>query len=106
MTRRAAKRKPKPKRIDWIDKLTAEVTALGEHVIAMRRELHNAITPRPELVDNDPPIGVVAAAELSGKSAKVLRALIDKGEPIGEYHAANDRYLVRMRALSEYLKRR
>ena len=56
--------------------------------------------PAPE---SDPPIGVVAASQISGTSAKRLRRLIDRGAPIGEYNAATDRYLVRMGALSAYL---
>jgi hypothetical protein len=95
---RAARRK-RPKRArppSELTRLHGEVIELQQHVMAMRRELREAITPRPEPVDNDPPIGVVAAAELSGKSAKVLRRLIDRGVPIGEYVA--DRYVVRMGA--------
>ena len=70
------------------------------------RELRALIEQRLPAVpapESDPPIGVVAASQISGTSAKRLRRLIDRGAPIGEYNAATDRYLVRMGALSAYL---
>jgi hypothetical protein len=89
-----------------IQQMRCEILRLGEIVLRMERTIDLAVRPTPEPVDPDPPVGVVSAAELSGKSAKVLRRLIDTGVPIGEYVAATDRYVVRMGALTAYLKDR
>jgi hypothetical protein len=82
----------------------AEVVASGLIVARLQRTLDLALTPRPEPIDPDRAIGVVSAAELSGKSAKTLRRLIDRGAGFGWYDGATGRYVVRMGALAEYLK--
>jgi len=81
----------------------AEVVASGLIVARLERALDAALTPRPEPIDPDPPVGVVAAAELSGKSAKTLRRLIDRGAGFGWYDGATGRYVVRLGALRDHL---
>ena len=88
-----------PKRADAT---AQELAALHAELRELRALIEQRLpaVPAPE---SDPPIGVVAASQISGTSAKRLRRLIDRGAPIGEYNAATDRYLVRMGALSAYL---
>jgi hypothetical protein len=60
--------------------IAARIDALAAEVAALRAVIERRV-PAPTPVDDDAPVGVVSAAGLSGKSAKVLRGLIDDGAP-------------------------
>jgi hypothetical protein len=113
MTRRAAKPKPRQDAMARevaamraeLSRTRGELVALGLIVAGLRRDLHDALRPMLEPVDNDPPVGVVSAAEISGKSRKWLCLRIDKGESFGWIDGATEHYVVRLRALRDYLVR-
>jgi hypothetical protein len=104
----AARRKPKrrklrvPVRIDPLCELKAEVVALGEHVIAMRRELREAVTPTPIANGDDDLIGVVEAAEVAQRSEQTLRRWADAGV-VGRYNASLGLYLFSRRELRAHV---
>jgi hypothetical protein len=84
------------------DGVRAEIRALRSEV-ARLVEVVEARSPVPAPVDDDPPVGLMSAAALAGKSPKVLRKLIKRGAGFGHYDGATDRYVCRLRALRDYL---
>jgi hypothetical protein len=98
MTRAAAK----PSRAGG-EGLRAKIRALKSEVARLVEVVVERLPPAPAPVDDDPPVGLMSAAALAGKSPKVLRKLIKRGAGFGNYDGATDRYVCRLRALRDYM---